>query len=246
MPQNGRISGFYIMHVPGFDAERDENVAHLQQELLDVAPVSVVKDKRRAGVLFTYRRALHAAIEGLEDDCDWIVIMQDDSRPIGSDWASEMEAALENSPHPFVSMCHFSDHGLKRAQKGQAYGEHINAVWGQAVAYRRDILEQYWQLVDAVFELDPFLYSKWDDGLLAVYNILQGTKSCITSRAIFTHLDVRSTMNHVPGKHRHPACTIADPEFKNLEWKAGSVGKISIGIDARVPELAERMSNLHA
>jgi hypothetical protein len=174
---------------------------------------------------------------------EWAIIMQDDAVPAAANWAQELEAALEGSPHPFVSLCHFSDHGLKLAKRGLAYGEHINAVWGQAVAYRADHLERYWNLVDGVYQMDQWRYRKWDDGLSAVYNLMYGTKSAMTSRAIFTHLDVKSTQNHVPGRHRHPACTIADPEFADIPWEPTLTGKISISVDSRVTELAERMTD---
>jgi hypothetical protein len=242
------------MHVPGFDKARDENVRALEEVLTDVAPVKVLRDPLRTGILTTYRRGVYGAWSDLHSHIPqfdtkghavpaWSIIMQDDAVPADPSWKEELEAALLNSPHPFVSLCHFSDHGLRLALRGKAYGEHVNAIWGQAVAYRSDVIDRYWDLVDTTFKLDPNLYRKWDDGLAAVYNLMYGTKSCITSRAVFTHLNVRSTQNHVPGKHRHPACTIADPRFKNLAWDMASVGKISIGVDPRVTELAERMTD---
>lgn len=210
------ISSFHIMHVPGHDPARDENVTRLQDSLGRLAPVSVHEDPQMQGILFNYRQAMRAAAQSLEEtDEEWVIILQDDAVPVVSSvgtatWKRHLPHVLRSAPWPIVSLCHFSNHGLRIAKRGFPFGEHVHALWGQAVAYQRDVVPTLLQVVEDVAEMDYEKYRKWDDGLAAVHNVIHGGKSCMTSRALFSHLPVKSTVGNVPGKHRRPESTVLD------------------------------------
>lgn len=117
----------------------------------------------------------------------------------------------------FLSLSHFSQHGERIAVRGIPYGMGLHTIWGQAVAYRRRVLPAYLDFVHEVQDYDAEGLRKWDDGLMAVFNMFEGTLSAFTSVALFEHQHLDSTMGHVPGRWRHAASNLT---MRTPDWKA--------------------------
>jgi hypothetical protein len=200
---NGPITPkIHLMHASGFDSARDELVAqYLGTKDLDVC---LHDDPAHYGVLWNHHTITECM---LKDTTDWSLVVQDDAVALPN-WQSHLEQVQWYAPAPFVSLCHFSSYGEKLAARGVPFGVGKNTIWGQAVLYHHGVREPYAQLVRDIVEMDPVKFKKWDDGLIAVYNLLEGTNSSFTSRALFEHQDIKSTMGHVPGQWRHAKSTI--------------------------------------
>jgi hypothetical protein len=194
----------HVMTASGIDAKRDENVLWWETEY--AGKVCVHDDVDRNGILWNHREIIKCASQ---TDDPWVLVVQDDARPIKG-WEEHLRFVMETAPTDVVSLSHFSKYGEVLAKKGSAYGIGAHTVWGQAVLYRQEFLPGYLELVERVYALDPVRFKKWDDGLVGVYNLLHGTQSSLTARALFEHQDWKSTVGNVPGKWRHAALTIAD------------------------------------
>lgn len=195
----------HITHVPGVQPERDDLIA--RAESLWGMPVCVHTDPERRGILWNHLTVLACMHKDFIADSSlrWALCAQNDVIPFPG-FHTHIELALYFSPAPFLSLNHFSTYGLKLAERGIPYGVSVNAVWGQAVAYRRDHFLSYVQMVKRVAAGN---YGwRGDDGLPGVYNLLYGTRSAFTSRALVEHQDWDSLVGHVPGRWRHAACTI--------------------------------------
>ena len=214
------LAGIVIMHVPGFDQARDANVAELLATFEKSGiQTRVARDPLMQGILLNYRQAQHLAAQFLESSpgSDWVMIMQDDSVPL-ENWEHHLAQALKHAPAPIVSLCHFSNHGQRYAERGFAYSVHEHSLWGQAVTYHRRIFTTLRQVTDDLAEMNYEKYRKWDDGIAGIHNAIYGEKACFTTRAIFDHMFVPSTVGNVPGRHRHPQCTIET--MPDLPWDA--------------------------
>lgn len=197
------IPGIHILHVPGFDTVRDENVAALAA----AADVCVHADPERNGLLRNWLSALRC--ENHDSDSSWSVILSDDAIPFGG-WKNHLEAALKHTPAQvdFLGLTHFSDAGQILARRGAAYGVSAHAIWGGGAAYRTEHLAPLADFGQVLLETDP-KYGKWDDGVVAAYNLDRGGLSALATRAIFDQPYGKSTLGHSP-RRGHPALTILD------------------------------------
>lgn len=214
------IPTFHVMHVPGADPERDRIVASLP----DLHPrgadgICVHADPQRRGILATWLQALmHAQAEPSPTETGWEMVIQDDAIPVQG-FEEHLPRALRHSPSPVLSLCHFGDAGQKIANTGHAYLRGTHTIWGQAVAYHRTVLSDLIHLGHDVQHLQSPVYSKWDDRLPGVLNLIKGEgTTAVTARALFDHPHLKSTVGHLGAVHRHPNLTIADP---GPDWSAG-------------------------
>ena len=204
----------HLMHVPGADPVRDEIVQTYRQTCpLDVC---VHEDRERRGVLWNHETIVRCMVEN--DTSRWSLAVQDDALPYESTW-DHLPRALFYAPYMagFLSLSHFSQHGERIAVRGIPYGLGLHTIWGQAVAYRRRVLPKYLDFVHEVQDYDATGLRKWDDGLMAVFNMFEGSQSAFTSVALFEHQDLDSTMGHVPGQWRHAASNLGT---RTPDWKA--------------------------
>lgn len=222
-------NGLHVMHTPDPDfPERRRYVDTITSSWVSQSPdayVEVFEDPDRRGVLWNYQRALTAAIEQ-GGDSDWVIVCQDDIHLLEG-WETELKNALRFAPAPFVSLCHFNTVGKNLVRKGIPYGLGVHTIWGQMVAYHRSIQEAYLEFVNDVIEMDFDGYRKWDDGLAASFNLLNGTLSCMTARAVVQHADERSVLGHNLGHWRHAHSTIEDTgPWWGLKPRSAAVGSV--------------------
>lgn len=196
---------FHVMWVPGFNEQRDANVAKLQAEHPREDGVCIHGDPDRLGLLKNYGSAVACAAE---DGEPWSVISSDDADPLDG-WQRELEAALWFAPTNTVSLSHIGSYGEKLIARGVPYGVSPAALWGVAIAYRGRILPQLNEFVQ--FAIDIGWNPKGDDGCVTAFHLIHGTKAAVTARAIFNHNDGgKSTLGH-GGAPRFPRATIAQP-----------------------------------
>lgn len=193
----------HVTTVPG-DARRDALVRQYQEEW--PGGVCVHADPDRRGILWNHRTVLDCL---LEEGSPWGLTCQDDVVFLPG-WEDHLLSVMWYAPTPFVSLGHLSKYGARLAAKQVPFGVGVNALWGQAVLYRKDVLPAYRELVERVWDLDAGsgMYRKWDDGLAAVFNLLTGTRSSFTAWSLVEHQNWESTVGNVPGRWRHAECTI--------------------------------------
>lgn len=212
------IPTFHVMHVPGADPVRDQIVASLPDlHPRGAAGVCVHGDPSRRGILHNWLTCLMHAKAEPSTETGWEMVIQDDAIPVKG-FIQHLPRALEHSPSAVLSLCHFGDAGEKIAKTGHAYLRGTHTVWGQAVAYHRDILPDLINLGMDVQHLESPVYSKWDDRIPGVLNLIQGGTTAVTARALFDHPHLKSTVGHLGAVHRHPNLTILDP---GPDWDAG-------------------------
>lgn len=225
----------HVTTVPG-DPRRDDMVRKLQEDW--PSSVCVHADPDRRGILWNHRQVLDCLLaETGPDQPRWALTCQDDVEWLPG-WQNQLRMVMQTAPTPFVSLNHFSTHGQRQARRGMPYAVGINAMWGQAVLYSRAVLPSYRQLVEDVWEMDAAKYHKWDDGLAAVHNLIHGTRSSFTSRALVEHQNWDSTVGNVPGRWRHAASTIRQ---NGPAWHLPSSGGTP-SPDALQQELASRLT----
>lgn len=181
------------------------------------------EDLERQGVLWNHRTISRCMVG---DSHRWSLVVQDDVEMLPGA-LEHLEQVMHYAPHPFVSLSHFATNGEKALAKGAAFAESVHAMWGQANLYGKKIRQAYARYVDDIWEMDAEAYRKWDDGIPAAFNLAYGTKSCITTRALFQHADVKSVLGHNLGHWRHAHATIEQP---GPAWNARTV---SLGSGAR-------------
>lgn len=230
MPELPRL---HVMTVPG-DPRRDALVA----DYVERYDACVHADPERNGILWNHRTILDCMAQ--ETDARWHLNVQDDVVGLPG-WEKHLQQVMWYARWPFVSLGHTSNHGLKLVERGIPFGLGVNATWGQAMLYRHDVLPSYRRLVEDVWEMDAASYWKWDDGFTAVHNLLHGTRSVMTSRALFEHQDWDSTVGNVPGQWRHAAATIST--HPGPAWGARpATGPVGTSPDAKQKELARRLA----
>lgn len=212
---HGSIPSYYTvhtMHVPGADPERDKIVQRQHAEFPDLC---VHEDPIRRGILATWTEALKCA--KATSSAEWSLIIQDDAIPLPG-WEMVLPIALAHSPSPVLSLCHFGDYGKRLAKHGTPYGTATHSVWGQAVAYHRSVLAELIELAEDVAALNSTTYNKWDDRLPGVLNLMKGHgTTAVTTRALFDHPHLKSTVGNAGNRYRHPGLTILDP---GPDWSA--------------------------
>lgn len=201
----------HVMTASGFDERRDRLVEDLRQGRGYSGKVCVHDDVERRGVLWNHLQIIRCMSYTVEPHNRWALVMQDDAIGLPG-WEDHLEQVMFSTPAPYVSLGHFAKYGRDVVAKGAPYGFGTNVIWGQAVLYdRSEVRRAYLPLVEDFYAMDAEKYRKWDDGLIAVLNLLEDTKAVFTARALVEHQDWESTMGHVKGRWRHAESTIADP-----------------------------------
>lgn len=200
------MTAFHVMHVPGADPVRDENVA-MQRETFE--GLRVHEDPDRNGILWNW---LNALTEAEEQGQAWTVIMQDDAVPVRGHETHLVEV-LRFTPTPIVSLSHFADWGERLIKKNVPFGVAEHALWGQAVAYHSSVIPGLVQVARRVQKIaeKERVYRNWDDRIPGIYNRLTGKRSAYTARALFTHAPIKSIVGNAGNRIRGPQRTILDP-----------------------------------
>lgn len=199
----------HLMTAPGLDPRRDRLVKEWATTDKYSGEVCVHADREWRGVLWNHREIVRCMAHRAEP---WSLVLQDDAEPYPG-WEDALREIMRTATWPFVSLGHFSKYGVKPRERGFPYVEGVNVTWGQALLYRGDVLKEYLDIVEAAWEITEsgeFNFQKWDDGLIAVYSLINGTTSAFTSRALIEHADWESTLGHVPGRWRRAESTLLD------------------------------------
>lgn len=233
-PSRAPATRIHVTTIPGEDPRRDE----LVEWLVTAYDACVHPDPNKDGLLGNHLGVVDCMIEN--DTAPWSITISDDVEPLLG-WAINIDQALWHSPSPFLSLTHFSDFGDRLVRRGIPYGTGVNCIWGPAFAIKRTMLNSYRALVADVAEMDYDGYIKWDDGIPAVHNLLYGTTSSFTSRALFEHREWDSTYGHLPGRWRHAEATI-HTHPQGPKWSSSPrSAKGGPGIEPSQRELAAKM-----
>lgn len=230
----------HVMTIPGWSDERD-GVVDFYRTNYDAC---VHEDPERKGVLWNHANIVKCMLDDeYTGRSSWSLVVQDDVLPLEG-WEDHYSQVKMYVPREaaFVSLSHFAGYGKKLVDRGIPFGLGMNNIWGQAVMYRQVHLPDYLNFVLDVMSMDYDRYQKWDDGLMSVFNMIYGTKSAYTARALFEHQDWTSTMGHVPGQWRHAYATIANtpigPGWGSMPRHGGG----GPGVEKVQKELFERIT----
>lgn len=190
------------MTASGFTRSRDERVKWWR----DNFPEAIVYDDvERRGVLWNHKRIIDDFVQ--ESTEEHMLVVQDDAIPLRGWWSIHMEQVIDTATMYPVSLCHFQKRGKELWERGYSYGYSPSSLWGQAVLYNREFATAYAQTVQDVWDIDPIGFQKSDDGVVVVHNLVHGTNSSFTTRALFDHAEGHSTLGHI-SKGRRPVATI--------------------------------------
>lgn len=188
------------MTASGFTRSRDRRVQMWAEDFPDA---HVYDDHERRGVLWNHRRIIRDFVDSGEEH---MLVVQDDAIPLEG-WQDHLEQVIATATMYPVSLCHFQKRGKELWERGFSYGYSPSSLWGQAVIYSREFAQSYMETVEDIWTIDPIGFQKSDDGVVVVHNLVHGTNSSFTTRALFDHSEGPSTLGHL-SKGRRPVATI--------------------------------------
>lgn len=188
----------HVIHVPGYDPERDRIVKRLVDEL----DACVHTDPHRRGSMETWLLALGCAVKN-DDPDEWTVMLEDDAEPLPTT-KEELPVACAHSPSPILGLTYFGGFGSEALRRHVAYLVGPNLIWGGAIAYHHSVVRPLYTWAMQVAALS---IADSHDVLVCEYSRRLKLDTALTARAVFDQPVNHSMLGH-NGKYRRPTLTI--------------------------------------
>lgn len=209
----GRPLRLHQMWVPGADEQRD----HLVAQLAATPDVEVCHhiDSARRGIAWNYMTAVACILRETAEQRDrgeavqpWHFIVQDDAEPSvpAPEWVDHLRSACDNAPTRVLGLTYFGQYGVRSVEKGAAYVVGKSLIWGCAVAYRDDFMQEFGPWAIPVMQRTGYPH---DDRMVGAFALRNGEDTGLTARAIFDQPVKRSLVGHNT-PIRRPALTLRD------------------------------------
>jgi hypothetical protein len=205
------VTKTHVLHVPGADQLRDENVANLAG-LFD--GLCVHEDNGRRGVVWNWAQML--ACMAQDSVSEWSIQLDDDAMPYRNT-PEHLSYALAWSPRQILGLAwQGRTRGVKAVEKGVSYAVGPHLVHGLAVAYNAAVVQELAEFAARAargpYPNDDVLVNLWAHHVAGFYPAL-------VARSLFGALPVKSLL----GRSTYPSAlyTVANDPWAG--WSPDSV-----------------------